>query len=271
MRETITSIIVKPLEVSAFIQPMMVEMSKLRVLCLHGFTSNGSVHAHQVRRITKVLSADFEFLFPDGPHAVEITEAMKQKNPTTRAWSEYVAENSKSGHRAWWIARDPDVSKNDPGSFDGLERSLDFLGDLIQKTGPVDAIWGFSQGGCFAGMLMALLSNQQTNHPLRGRLPSSQQTPSAGIFFAGFKPRLTQYDSAYSAGIRMPTLHIIGSQDTIVSTERSETLVGLCEGASLLKHGGGHDIPSSQHDQETVIRFMRENVRGFNSEGREKI
>ncbi|CAL3969796.1 unnamed protein product [Diplocarpon coronariae] len=247
-------------------------MSKLRVLCLHGFTSNGTVHAHQVRRITAVLSTDFDFLFPDGPHMVEITEAMKQKSPTTKAWSEYVAENSKSGHRAWWIARDPDVSKNEPGSLDGLERSLEYLGDLIRTTGPVHAIWGFSQGGCFAGMLMALLSNQQTNHPLRRQLPSSQPAPSAGIFFAGFKPRFAQYDSVYAAGIDVPTLHIIGSQDTIVSTKRSETLLAVCQSASLLKHEGGHDIPSSPQDQEVVIRFLRDNVRGFNrSDGREKM
>lgn len=246
-------------------------MSKLRVLCLHGFTSNGSVHAHQVRAITKALSADFDFLFPDGPHEVEITEKMKRESPTMRSWSEFVDQNSKSGHRAWWFARDADPAKNEPGGFHGLEKSLDFLGDLIEKTGPVHAIWGFSQGACFAGMLMSLLSNQQREHPFRRRIPSSQPMPSAGVFFSGFRARFSQYDSAYAFGIDVPTLHIIGAEDTIVTPERSETLVKICRGARLLKHKGGHDIPTSEKDQQAIVDFLREKVHTANSDGREKI
>ncbi|KAL5323215.1 hypothetical protein ACEPPN_007748 [Leptodophora sp. 'Broadleaf-Isolate-01'] len=246
-------------------------MSKLRILCLHGFTSNGSVHAHQVRGITKALSAEFEFLFPDGPHVTEITDKMKLESPPMRSWSDYVAQNSTSGHRAWWFAKDSDPAKNEQGTFQGLEQSLDFLGDVIQKTGPVHAIWGFSQGAGFAGMLMALLSNQQMDDPLRTRLPRNQPVPSAGIFIAGFKSRFPQYESAYASGIEVPTLHIIGSQDTAVTPERSEVLVKICKNPTLLRHGGGHDVPTSEEEQQIIIAFLRQNVRAASSDGREKM
>ncbi|PVH87863.1 FSH1-domain-containing protein [Cadophora sp. DSE1049] len=246
-------------------------MSKLRILCLHGFTSNGSVHAHQIRGITKTLSADYELLFPDGPHEVEITDKMKHEDATMRSWSEFVAQNSTSGHRAWWFAKDPNPAKNKLGRFKGVEQSLDYLGDLLQKTGPVHAIWGFSQGACFAGMLMALLSNQQKDNPLRSRLPSNQVVPSAGIFISGFKARFPQYDSAYASGIDAPTLHVIGSRDTAVTPERSEMLLEVCKNPTVLRHDGGHDVPSSEEDEKTILDFLRQNVRAEYMDSREKM
>ena len=246
-------------------------MSKLRILCLHGFTSNGSVHAHQIRAITKQLSADFEFLFPDGPHEVEITDKMKLESPTMRSWSEYVAQNSTSGHRAWWFAKDPNPAKNKPGRFKGVEQSLDYLGDLLQKTGPVHAIWGFSQGACFAGMLMALLSNPQKDNPLRSRLPSTQGVPRAGVFISGFKARFPQYDSAYASGIDVPTLHIIGERDTAVTPERSQTLLEICRNPTVLRHAGGHDVPSSEEHEKMIVDFLHQNVRAEYIDSREKM
>jgi predicted esterase len=236
-------------------------MSKLRVLCLHGFTSNGSVHAHQARHITDALSSEVEFLFPDAPHAVDLSTQMNLSNPSTKAWADYVSTNSAAGHRAWWFARDPTPAANEAGGFEGLERSLAYLGDLIQRTGPVHVIWGFSQGACFAGMLTALLSEKNKDHPLRRNLPKRQGTPNAGVFFSGFKPRFHQYDSIYSHGIETPTLHVMGEEDTAVSIERSQSLVDLCRQAQVLKHAGGHDIPKRNEDRERIIQFLRGHAR----------
>ena len=237
-------------------------MSKQRVLCLHGFTSNGSVLAHQVRGITNALSKDFDFLFPDGPHEVD----MLKQNPAAKSWTEYVAANSTAGHRAWWFARDADLASNELGGFHGLERSLDYLGDLIQKTGPVHVIWGFSQGACFAGILMSLLSDKLKDHPLSRHLPTHHGMPCAGVFCSGFRARFPQYDSVYAPGIDVPTLHVWGEQDDVVSPERSETLLKVCRDPSILRHVGGHEIPTSEEDQAVIVRFLHEKVRSKNKE-----
>lgn len=233
-------------------------MSKLRVLCLHGFTSNGSIHARQVRHITNALSTEFDFLFPDGPHDVDPSTKMDLSNPSTKAWADYVSSNSSAGHRAWWFARDPNPSTNDPGGFEGLEKSIRYLGDLLQKTGPVHVIWGFSQGACFAGMLTALLQEKNKDHPLRRYLPISQSTPNAGIIFSGFKPRFQEYDDIFAHGIEVPTLHVIGEQDTAVTPERSESLAEVCRQAKVLKHPGGHDIPEGEAGRDQIVKFLRE-------------
>jgi hypothetical protein len=237
-------------------------MSKLRILCLHGFSSNGSVHAHQVRNLTGPLSTEYEFLFPDGPHKVSLGTQMDLSKPSTQAWADFVSANSPgTGHRAWWYARDPDPETQKPGTFEGLEESLTFIGELIRKTGPVHGIWGFSQGACFAGMLTALLGKGNRGHEFRHFLPKEQGTPMAGIFFSGFRARFVQYRNLYEPSIEIPTMHVMGEADLAVSVKRSVEFAGICEGATILRHAGGHDIPKKKEDQEMILRFLRENLR----------
>ena len=239
---------------------------KLRILCLHGFTSNGTMHALQMRSLTNALSNDFDFLFPDGPHHVDMPQQSISENPASKVWGEYVSANSTSGHRAWWFARDASPDSNEAGNYDGLERSLDYLGDYIQKEAPIHAIWGFSQGACFAALLTALLSKQLKDHPLRKHLPTGQGPPSAGIFVSGFRARYSQYDSIYTLGIDVPTLHIIGEKDDAVSPKRSEALMKLCRDPIVLRHAGGHEIPSSAEHQATIVKFLLDNVRSESKE-----
>lgn len=235
-------------------------MSKLRILCLHGFTSNGTMHALQIRSLTDTLSKDFDFLFPDGPHHVDMSQQSVSENPASKAWSEHVSAKSTSGHRAWWFARDAGSNSAEAGSYDGLERSLDYLGDYIQREAPIHAIWGFSQGACFAALLTALLSKQLKDHPLRKYLPVSLGPPSASIFVSGFRARFPQYDSIYASGIVVPTLHIIGEKDNDVSPQKSEALMKACRDPVVLRHAGGHEIPSLAEHQATIVKFLRENV-----------
>lgn len=233
--------------------------ARLRILCLHGFTSNGQLHAHQLRRLTKSLP-EYDFIFPDGPHEVDIATQMDLSNPSNQAWSDLVLSMGNAGHRAWWFARDGNWQNNETGGFYGLEKSLEFIGALLEEKGPVHAIWGFSQGACFAGMLCALLQEKIANHPLRKHMPQQLATPMAGVIFSGFRARFQQYDSLYDAGIDMPVLHVIGEKDPLVRSERSEALIKVCQRSEFLKHAGGHDIPKSDEDQARILKFLRTNV-----------
>ena len=233
--------------------------SKIRILCLHGFTSNGQVHAHQLRRITKALP-ECDFIFPDGPHQVDIASQMDMTTPANEAWSEMVNAISTSGHRAWWFAREGNRANKETGGFHGLEQSLDFIGKYIQENGPVHSIWGFSQGACFAGMLSALLQDKLSNHPLRKHLPSQLLAPKTSVIFSGFRARFPQYDGIYEPQIDIPILHVMGEKDSIVRGERSDQLVEVCPNSEILKHAGGHDIPKSDQDQKQIAEFLRRHL-----------
>jgi pimeloyl-ACP methyl ester carboxylesterase len=240
-------------------------MNKLRILCLHGFTSNGAVHARQLQRITSQLP-EYEFLFPEGPHQVDIADQMDMTKPANQAWSEIVMSASVSGHRAWWYARDDDT-QSETTKFVGLVESLDYLRAYVQERGPVHAIWGFSQGACFAGMLCALLQSKHATHPLRKHLepPTDDSvsfgTPLAGTIFAGFRPHVPQFDVLYEPGIDVPTLHVIGEQDPLVRSGRSEALLRVCKNNERIVHPGGHDVPKKEADIARIVEFTRRHVR----------
>ncbi|KAK3077765.1 hypothetical protein LTS18_009370, partial [Coniosporium uncinatum] len=70
-------------------------------------------------------------------------------------------------------------------------------------------------------MLIALLSDKNKEHPLRKLLGTRQGSPMAGVFFSGFKARFSQYDSIYEPGIGVPTLHVMGENDQLVSRVRT--------------------------------------------------
>lgn len=52
-------------------------MQKLRVLCLHGYTQNGTVFSNRIGSTRKFLKNHCEFIFIDAPYLVEGNEAQK--------------------------------------------------------------------------------------------------------------------------------------------------------------------------------------------------
>lgn len=265
--------------------------SKLRVLCLHGYTSNSQVHAHQLRRLTSALSSDYEFLFPDGPHKVDLsssspTSAMDMSKPANQVWHELVQglspRSAEIGHRAWWFARDPEWKTKRQGRFEGLEETFEYLGRWLREHGgPVDAVWGFSQGGCLAGMVVALLQKSQRGHVLRRKLGVDDDSDDdgstevkAGVVFAGFRARFEVYDDVYEPyGIETPVLHVMGNQDPLVDSERGEALMRVCKREQVLRFEGGHDIPKGEREVERIVAFMRRYVdagRGREKSGKEQ-
>ena len=95
---------------------------------------------------------------------------------------------------------------------------------------------------------------------LRKCLPKEQGSPMAGVFFSGFKARFEQYQPIYETGVQVPTLHVVGENDVLVSVERSGGLVDVCEGAEVLKHQNGHNIPKEKDDVERIAEFLRKHL-----------
>jgi hypothetical protein len=114
--------------------------------------------------------------------------------------------------------------------------------------------------------MLVWLSEKNREHPLRRYLPESQGTPEAGVFFSGFKSRFRQYDSVYSPGIDIPTMHVLGERDTIVTVEQSWSLVTVSRRAFAVKHPGGHDVPCLDKDRERISRFLQDYVGEYSSE-----
>jgi hypothetical protein len=56
--------------------------------------------------------------------------------------------------------------------------------------------------------------------------------------------------------ITTPTLHVIGSLDTIVPPPSSELFADKFDNPLILKHNGGHHLPKSSQNIDTLIQFI---------------
>ena len=92
-----------------------------KVLCLHGGGQTASGFQAQLSDLTKALSSQYEFLFPQGPESGSL-----------------------------WV-RDPPGGKGAPSTdADWASSSVAMLDDYVATNGPFEGILGYSQGSMFA-------------------------------------------------------------------------------------------------------------------------
>lgn len=158
--------------------------------------------------------------------------------------------------------------------------TLRYLRNVIDADGPFDACLGFSQGGAVAPILSALCSRPHI-HPTFADPPLREQGPlKAVIAVSGFKLEEpgTWYagDDDGTGKISTPSIHIIGDNDPIVGegesspvtppwlvrspaplrTDRSLPLYECFERARLLRHEGGHYVPSGASWRAYFVRLF---------------
>lgn len=226
----------------------------------------------------------------------------------------------------WWLHREarPGTampSRLLPGQeyhLDGLDESIENLKGFMREQGPFAGVLGFSQGAALAVMLACLLEGGGDAAVRAGREGGSavedggegagrEATGGDGpvrhqlqpfrfaVVCSGFRAPLgTALDAVYARGLAAPSLHLIGTVDTIVSEERSLALVEACrfgndappaagkgaagegreKGSSggggeaesrhrVLYHPGGHFVPAGQKGPaDAVAGFIMEALAG---------
>ncbi|GKT65260.1 dihydrofolate reductase [Colletotrichum tofieldiae] len=78
------------------------------------------------------------------------------------------------------------------------------------------------------------------------------------VFYSGFSSEHQLYTAFYTPPIATPSLHFIGSLDTIVDESWTQELVAHCESgtASVALHPGGHFVPTGKRETAVVIDFI---------------
>lgn len=76
----------------------------------------------------------------------------------------------------------------------------------------------------------------------------------------------------YDKKIELPTLHLMGELDTVVSNDRSQKLVDRCLNSTIMRHPGGHYVPSTKPLLRSEIAWVQNVVDGNlnNEDGKEK-
>ena len=125
--------------------------------------------------------------------------------------------------------------------------------------GLIDGVVGFSQGGCMAGMLAAALeTGREPAHGHEGWLRAVREANGGrpfkfAVIYSGFWAPPTDLGWLYEPKIRTPTLHYLGSLDTVVDETRSQGLVERCEGPLVLTHPGGHYVPVTKEVRQIRV------------------
>ena len=178
--------------------------------------------------------------------------------------SEVHTEDAEPEAYGWW-RRETGGEK-----YVGLETGLDIIAETIKQEGGIDGVIGFSQGGCMATFVASLLedrrmlsfsSSSSTPYPL-----SFQKLQDSGIqgplkfaiIYSGFYAPSTLYSPFYNPSISTPTLHFIGTLDTVVEEWRAVGLVERCERATreVVRHPGGHFVPTGREMVGVLVGWM---------------
>ena len=143
------------------------------------------------------------------------------------------APSLRRGDFGWWH----------PG-FAGWESSRDALLSQLRSE-PFDGVFGFSQGAAMAGLIAAV---QNAEEPSR--------LFDFVIMVSGFTSQLPEHARLFETPIDLPSLHIIGRSDTIVSPRESTALTARFADPVVLEHAGGHVVPSSREIAARVAHFI---------------
>lgn len=125
--------------------------------------------------------------------------------------------------RAWWTFEGDFFTTP---TYHGIEESL----ALVNNELPFVGIVGFSQGAAFAAIL------------------SSRFQLDFSIIIGGYPVSDLRYRN-YSQ-IQSRTIHVYGTEDSIVTPDRSKQLHDLCSGQKqLVEHSGRHVVPRLKYQQ----------------------
>lgn len=131
-----------------------------------------------------------------------------------------------------------------------MDRSFEVIRESCIKDGPYEGIIGFSQGAGVAGLLCNWFKTASI--PNQGPLKFV-------VFYSGFTSLLESHQVYYGTPITTPTLHILGTLDTVVAEERSLSLYEKCaeDSRQILRHPGGHFVPNSKPMVQAVVNFIQ--------------
>jgi len=68
--------------------------------------------------------------------------------------------------------------------------------------------------------------------------------------------------------VELPSLHVTGSKDSLVTTEESRALAELFAEADVLEHGGGHEVPSKAKELCVIQTFIEEHANVVKASGK---
>lgn len=225
----------------------------LKLLMLHGYRQSEKAFRERTGGLRKSLKNYAEFVFCSAPHEIPSGQDSEEANNTA-------VDGAVDEQRGWWFSRS-DRSYNALETTDcdlGFQQSLEHINQVFRTQGPFDGVFAFSQGACFAAMLCKLASDQEFDSNVRQKYDSIRF--KFAVLVAGFKSGQSQhemfFDKLVDKRCKMPTMHVIGEVDKVISCEMSTSLLEYFENPTVFRHTGGHFVPVNAEAKNAFIEFF---------------
>ncbi|KAJ1503066.1 Ovarian cancer-associated protein 2 [Coelomomyces lativittatus] len=212
-------------------------MSKLKILCLHGYLQNANVFKKRTSVLRKALQdiADLDYI--TAPHDAD--EFMAKPD-----------QPEDEGQRAWWNAREHPSSSTP--EYVGYLTSKQFIQKRLQTHGPYDGVLGFSQGASMAFTVspffrcVILISGfpprDPTTYPHEKKDPVLESSSTSS--------------SLTSSRLEVPSFHVMGETDRMVPLLQSQTLMTYYLNPIVYQHQGGHHVPMDPLAVHQLRQFL---------------
>jgi predicted esterase len=206
---------------------MQAPSPRMRLLCLHGNGTSGTILERQLYPLSKACP-EVELIFLDGAHK-------------TQAFNELVAKVFGAAEHYRYMER----RKRADGSGDeycGIAEAVAYAEAAYKEHG-CQGVLGFSQGANLATMLCAHL----------------EEKPQMCVAFCGTQFGWQQQEECadwFGAPLSVPSLHVVGRQDSIAAT--SVKLSTLFKEPQLMYHESDHrPFPPSPAEAEPLAQAVR--------------
>ena len=218
----------------------------LRILCLHGGRQCGEIFSQRLRTTARRLRRHAKRDNEDGGGGDSGGRAARSGPRRPRATYALVCPDApfelplEDGQtvptRVWYRrdARDPAAARRD------MEISVRHVADIVAREGPFHSAFAFSQGTAVVAACLGagvLGAHNLTCVVLAGGL-------------------LMDDSAAPSIPWDVPSLHFAGSEDTLVSSDRSRRLAAAFRSPEFCLHGAGHVFPSRADESNRLLRFL---------------
>jgi pimeloyl-ACP methyl ester carboxylesterase len=218
---------------------------------IHGWAQNAVVMSWKTKSLTKKLNqAGYDCIFPQALFQLPMTSLVEVGGEMVQ-----VTNGSREHAKAWFLYsnEDPsDTSLSQTGQvidYVGMDDSLRVIKEEL-KTLPKEnssvSILGFSQGAVFCHVLASLAAK---------KIPPFDRIGKC-ILVSGFCATPQGYSKESLSQIRIPSLHVIGSDDTSVVPSLSVDLAARFVNPDILRHEKGHILPQQSARCTKMIEFL---------------
>jgi len=213
-------------------------MSIRKILLLHGDRQTGQILLGRVGALKKKLKRHgITLIAPDGPFPWKL-------DPSVHVRPSVVNEDDQAEDdlmRTWWY--------RDGNNYGGLETSLQYLEEIWKSESGIEGIIGFSRGARLTYLITHLHCTSKGKS-----FPNLKYVIIASGY--GNVPLPTNFTHSNDIRLSMPSMHIYGKNDRLVTPSASRALLDSYINPLVHEHDGGHYIPMRADDVSVILSFI---------------